>query len=43
VFEKVTALTNGVGRKISEMVPGYAKDIQISLKTFPRVILTGEP
>ena len=41
-FEKVSGLNNVVGRKISEIIPGYAKDNQITLETFDRVARTGE-
>jgi PAS domain S-box-containing protein len=42
-FEKVTGLKDVVGRKMSEIIPGYARDNQISLETFSRVARTGEP
>lgn len=41
-FESVTGLKNVVGRKISEIIPGYAQDNQISLDKFGSVVLTGK-
>ncbi|MBS1156755.1 MAG: hypothetical protein H6R07_2679 [Proteobacteria bacterium] len=42
-FEKVTGLKDVIGRKISEIIPGYAKENQVSLDTFGKVVRTGEP
>ncbi|MFC5300352.1 PAS domain S-box protein [Azospira restricta] len=43
-FGKVSGLPQDVvGRRISELVPGYARDNRISLETFGRVATTGEP
>ncbi len=42
-FETVSDLKDVVGRKISEIIPGYAQDNQISLETFGNVVMTGEP
>jgi PAS domain S-box-containing protein len=42
-FEKLTGFTNVTGRKISELLPGYAHDNPDSLDVFGRVAQTGEP
>lgn len=42
-FEKVAGWKGELGTKISETFPSYARDNQISLKTFGRVASTGEP
>jgi len=41
-FEKVTGLKNVVGKKVSEVIPGYCEENPESLKTFGRVAITGE-
>jgi len=42
-FEQVTGLKNVVGRRMGEIIPGYAEDYRDSLKIFGRVAQTGEP
>ncbi|MBI5142973.1 MAG: response regulator [Nitrospirae bacterium] len=43
-FEAVTGIKeNVVGRRISEVIPGYCQDNPESLEMFGRVALTGEP
>ncbi len=42
-FEKMSGLTGVVGRKISEILPGYCRDNPESLEVFGRVAQTGEP
>jgi two-component system, LuxR family, sensor kinase FixL len=42
-FERVSGLSNVVGRKISEIIPDYACDNQAALETFARVARTGKP
>ena len=41
-FERTTGLQGVVGRRVSEVIPGYAKDNQVSLETFGRVAQGGE-
>ncbi|MDR3412041.1 MAG: PAS domain S-box protein [Formivibrio sp.] len=41
-YEKVTGLRDVIGRKMSEITPGYAQENQISLDTFGKVVRTGE-
>lgn len=42
-FEKISGLKDVVGRKISEIVPGYAQENQDSLRVFANVVQTGVP
>jgi diguanylate cyclase (GGDEF)-like protein/PAS domain S-box-containing protein len=42
-FEQTTGLRDMVGRKVSEVIPGYAKDNPDSLQIFGNVARTGEP
>ncbi|MFZ2956661.1 MAG: PAS domain S-box protein [Candidatus Ozemobacteraceae bacterium] len=42
-FEKVTGLRDVVGRKVSEVIPGYCRDNPDSLQVFGKVAQTGEP
>ena len=42
-FEKVSGLSHVIGRKISEIIPDYARDNPIALEAFARVVRTGEP
>jgi diguanylate cyclase (GGDEF)-like protein/PAS domain S-box-containing protein len=42
-FEKITGMKNVVGRKISEIIPGYCEDNPESLEVFGKVAKTGEP
>jgi PAS domain S-box-containing protein len=42
-FERDSGLSNVVGRKISEIIPEYARDNQTALETFDRVSRTGTP
>jgi PAS domain-containing protein len=42
-FERVSGLTNVVGRRISEIIPDYACHNQAALETFARVARTGKP
>ena len=42
-YEYVTGLKDVVGRKISEIIPHYADNNQISLDNFAKVVLTGQP
>lgn len=42
-FEKVTGLHDVVGRRMSEVVPGYGESDDDSLPVFARVVATGEP
>lgn len=41
-FEKVSGLKGAVGRRMSELIPGYAADNRISLETFGRVASSGD-
>ncbi|WP_283743073.1 PAS domain S-box protein [Sideroxydans sp. CL21] len=41
-FEAATGLKNVVGRKMSEIIPGYGEDNPESLETFDRVAKNGE-
>jgi diguanylate cyclase (GGDEF)-like protein/PAS domain S-box-containing protein len=41
-FEKITGLKNVVGRKISEIIPGYCEANPESLEVFGKVAQTGE-
>jgi len=42
-FERTSGLKDVVGRKMSEIIPGYCEDNQDSLQVFGKVALTGEP
>jgi two-component system, sensor histidine kinase and response regulator len=42
-FEQVTGLKDVEGRRMSEIIPGYADDYRASLEAFGRVAQTGEP
>lgn len=42
-FEKITGMKNVVGRKISEIIPGYCEDNPESLEVFGNVAKTGNP
>ncbi|MDR3409705.1 MAG: PAS domain S-box protein [Formivibrio sp.] len=42
-FDTISGLKDVIGRKISEIIPDYARDNQITLDTFARVVQTGTP
>ncbi len=42
-YTKITGLKDVVGRKVSEVIPGYCRDNPESLEVFGRVAHTGEP
>ena len=42
-FVQTTGLKDVVGRKVSEVIPGYCEDNQDSLRIFGKVAQTGEP
>jgi diguanylate cyclase (GGDEF)-like protein/PAS domain S-box-containing protein len=42
-FEQTTGLKDVVGRKVSEVIPGYCEANQDSLQVFGKVAQTGEP
>jgi diguanylate cyclase (GGDEF)-like protein/PAS domain S-box-containing protein len=42
-FEQISGMKNVVGRKISEIIPGYCEDNPESLEVFGKVAQTGQP
>jgi diguanylate cyclase (GGDEF)-like protein/PAS domain S-box-containing protein len=42
-FEQISGLKDVVGKKISEVIPGYSEDNPESLEVFGKVALTGQP